>query len=176
MIDAPTPAGRPSLALGTERRPVGTVTRCAAETSRAMFREGVARLPLAFCVVMDPTPAERERTWFRLHDAFPPGWRVGPASYDPARHRWTVSAWSPVGGRRHPPEETLTGVGVDELGAVTDLAMTLEERARADAIAEVDRRGRLAFLTGAEEQSRRLGRSLTEDELNRVLRRFPRGE
>jgi hypothetical protein len=123
--------------------------------------------------MVEPDPAERERTWFRLHDALPLGWRAGPASYDPARHCWTVAAWSPVGGRRHPPKETLMGSGVDELGAVTDLAMTLEERARADAFADVEQRGRLAYLAGAEEESRRLGRPLTGDELERVIRRFP---
>ena len=121
-----------------------------------------------------PSPAERERTWFRLHGALPPGWRAGPASYDPARHRWTVAAWSPVGGRRHPPGETLMGSGVDELAAVTDLAMTLEERARAGAFADIERRGRLAFVAGAEEESRRLGRPLSGDELEQVLRNFPK--
>jgi hypothetical protein len=124
---------------------------------------------------MDPSPVERERTWFRLHAALPKGWRTGPASYDLGRHCWTVAAWSPVGGRRHPPEETLMGSGVDELAAVTDLAMTLEERARADAFAGVEQRGRLAYLAGAEEEFRRLGRPLTDEELERVLRRFPRG-
>ena len=107
---------------------------------------------------MDASPVERERTWFRLHDALPEGWRAGPASYDPARLCWTVAAWSLVGGRRHPPKETLMGSGVDELAAVTDLAMTLEERARTDAFVGVEQRGRLAYLAGAEQESRRLGR------------------
>ena len=66
------------------------------------------------------------------------------------------------------------GSGVDELASVTDLAMTLEERARADAFAGVERRGRLAYLAGAEDESQRLGRPLTARELERVLRRFPR--
>jgi hypothetical protein len=67
------------------------------------------------------------------------------------------------------------GSGVDELAAVTDLAMTLEERARLDAFADIEQRGRLADLAGAEEESRRLGRPLTDVELDRVLRRFPQG-
>jgi len=98
-----------------------------------------------------------------------------PASYHPARHCWTVAAWSPVGGRRHPPEETLIGSGVDELAAVTDLAMTLEERPRTEAFEEIERRGRLAYLAGAEAESRRPGRPLTDAELERVTGRSPRG-
>jgi len=66
------------------------------------------------------------------------------------------------------------GSGVDEHGAVTDLAMTLEERARADDFADVEQRGRLAYLSGAEAESRRLGRPLTGDELEGVIRRFPK--
>ena len=39
---------------------------------------------------------------------------------------------------------------------------------------ERERRIRLAYLGGAEEHSReRLGRGLTEDELERVIRRMP---
>jgi hypothetical protein len=123
--------------------------------------------------VIDPTPAERERAWFRLQAALPPGWRVGPASYDPDRHRRVVNAWSPVGGRRRPSEETIEGEGVDELGAVTDLAMMLEERTRPELVAGIEKRGRLAFVAGAEEESRRSGRPLTDEELQRVFRGFP---
>jgi hypothetical protein len=40
--------------------------------------------------------------------------------------------------------------------------------------ADLDRRLRQAFVEGAEERSRReLGRGLTADELERVLRRYP---
>jgi hypothetical protein len=40
---------------------------------------------------------------------------------------------------------------------------------------ELDRRLRAAFLAGAEEHSRAtLGRGLSEDELRRVIGRFPR--
>jgi hypothetical protein len=67
------------------------------------------------------------------------------------------------------------GSGIDELAAVTDLAMTLEERAKADAFAGIEQRGRLAYLDGAEEESQRLGRPLTDAELERLIRRFPRG-
>jgi hypothetical protein len=122
---------------------------------------------------MEPGPAERERVWVRVQAALPTDWRVGPATYNPGRGRWTVSSWSPVRGRRRPPEHTLTGEAVDEVGAVTDLAMALEERARSKRVDQLDRRGRLAYVAGAEEESRRLGRPLTDEELDRVLRRFP---
>jgi hypothetical protein len=40
--------------------------------------------------------------------------------------------------------------------------------------ADLNRRLRLAFIEGAEERSRaRLGRGLTDEELQRVLRRYP---
>ena len=43
-----------------------------------------------------------------------------------------------------------------------------------DRIRELNRRLRVAFIAGAEERSRReLGRGLTEQELERVLRRYP---
>ena len=57
---------------------------------------------------------------------------------------------------------------------MTDLAIRLDERRRAEKLAEIDRRGRLAYLEGAEDQSRSmLRRALTEDELEGVIRRFP---
>jgi hypothetical protein len=41
-------------------------------------------------------------------------------------------------------------------------------------MAERERRLRLAYIEGAKEQARdALGRGLTEDELERVIRRFP---
>ena len=43
-----------------------------------------------------------------------------------------------------------------------------------DRIRELNRRLRVAFIAGAEEQSQReAGRGLTEQELERVLRRYP---
>jgi hypothetical protein len=68
------------------------------------------------------------------------------------------------------------GSGVDELSAVTDLAVTLEERARADAFSGIEQRGRLAFVAGAEEESRKLGRPLTDKELQRVVTRIPNND
>jgi hypothetical protein len=54
------------------------------------------------------------------------------------------------------------------------LATRLDERQRAEKLAQIDRRGRAAFLEGAETQSRTAeGRSLTIDELQRVMKRYP---
>lgn len=67
----------------------------------------------------------RERVWNAVHDALPTGWRVGPPTYDPEHHRWSVTARSPQPGRRKPPE-TITGTGEDEIAALTYLALALE--------------------------------------------------
>jgi hypothetical protein len=45
---------------------------------------------------------------------------------------------------------------------------------RSDRFRELNRRLRVAFIAGAEERSRReLGRGLSEEELERVLRHYP---
>jgi hypothetical protein len=45
---------------------------------------------------------------------------------------------------------------------------------RTDRFRELNRRLRVAFIAGAEERSlRELGRGLSEEELERVLRRYP---
>ena len=55
-----------------------------------------------------------------------------------------------------------------------DLRNRLDERRRDDKLAEIERRGRAAFLEGAEERSRTVeGRPLTADELERVTRSLP---
>lgn len=60
---------------------------------------------------------------------------------------------------------------------MTDLRIRLDERRRDDKLAEIDRRGRAAFLAGAEERSRTVeGRPLTAAELERVTRRYPVGD
>lgn len=51
---------------------------------------------------------------------------------------------------------------------------SLESISRAARRSELNRRLRRAFLEGAEEQSREAtGRGLTDDELRRILRRYP---
>ena len=55
-----------------------------------------------------------------------------------------------------------------------DLRIRLDERRKAEKLADIDRRGRAAFLSGAEERSRTVeGRPLTADELERVTKRYP---
>ena len=57
---------------------------------------------------------------------------------------------------------------------MVNLRIRLDESFRADKLAEIDRRGRAAYLEGAEAQSQSAeGRPLTADELERVTRRYP---
>ena len=66
--------------------------------------------------------------------------------------------------------------GEDELAAMTDLRIRLDERRRAVKLEAIDRRGRAAFLEGAEAQSHAAeGRPLTTYELKRVTKRYPTG-
>ena len=100
---------------------------------------------------------------------------VGPTSYDPGIGRWSYTARGPHPGRGKMPE-TITGTGEDELAAMIDLRIRLDERRRDEKLAEIDRRGRAAFLEGAEERSRTFeGRPLTAYELERVTKRYPEG-
>ena len=70
--------------------------------------------------------------------------------------------------------KTITGTGEDELAAMIDLAIQLDERRRDEKLADIDRRGRAAFLDGAEERSQATqGRPLTANEQERVTRRYP---
>jgi hypothetical protein len=58
------------------------------------------------------------------------------------------------GRGKHP--ETITGTGEDELAAMTDLRIRLDERHHAAKLPDIDRRGRVAFLDGAENGPGRL--------------------
>jgi hypothetical protein len=59
---------------------------------------------------------------------------------------------------------------------MTDLAIRLNGRRRTEKLAEIDRRGRLVDLEGAEERSRVVeGRPLAAEELRRVTQRYPAG-
>ena len=59
---------------------------------------------------------------------------------------------------------------------MVDLRIRLDERRRAATLADIDRRGRLAYVEGAEAQSQAAaGRPLTADELERVTKRYPEG-
>lgn len=71
---------------------------------------------------------EREAAWAAVMDRLPPGWRVGPPTFDPGRHRWEIVARSPKPpGRRTNPEYVI-GEGDDELAALEDLAAKLGDR------------------------------------------------
>ena len=118
-------------------------------------------------------PAKRERAALDVLDLLPDRWALGPTSYDPGIGRWSYTARGPHPGRGKMPE-TITGTGEDELAAMIDLRIRLAERRRDEKLAEIDRRGRAAFLDGAE---RGLVASwvdgLTADEFERVRSRYP---
>ena len=118
-------------------------------------------------------PAMRERAALDVLALLPEWWAVGRTSYDPGTGRWTWTARGPHPGRGKFPE-TITGTGLDELTAMIDLRIRLDQRRRAEELAEIDRRGRAAFLEGAEQRSQAAeGRPLTADELEPVTRRYP---
>jgi hypothetical protein len=105
----------------------------------------------------------------------PEWWRVGPTSYDPGTGRWSITARGPHPGRGKAPE-TIRGTGEDEVAAMVDLRIRLDERGHAARLVDVEPRGRLAYLEGAEEHSRAVeGRPLAVDELERVTKRYPVG-
>jgi len=72
-------------------------------------------------------PAKRERAALDLLSLLPDRWALGPTSYDPGTGRWTYTARGPHPGRGKPPER-ITGTGYDELAAMTDLRIWLDER------------------------------------------------
>jgi hypothetical protein len=120
-------------------------------------------------------PAIRERAALDLLGRLRDGWRLAPAGHDPGICRWLITARGPHSGRGKAPE-TLTGIGEDELAAMADLLILLDERRRPEEAAGLERRSRLAYVDGAEAQSREVeGRPLTGEELERVTRRYPEG-
>jgi hypothetical protein len=73
---------------------------------------------------------------------------------------------------------TVSGTGETEVDALRDHHDRLRGVPKPDGgrMDELRRRARLAYLEGAEEQSRQtLGRGLTADETKRVFARLPRG-
>jgi len=116
----------------------------------------------------------RHRAWDDIHDLLPAGWQAGPTSYDPGRRRWTVVARGPNSGIRTRSPATISGQGEEEIAALTELVLALRELNRPGQMADLERRARLAYLSGAEEQSQAdHDRGLTESELERVVRRYP---
>jgi len=113
----------------------------------------------------------REAAGSAVHEALPARWHVGPVSFDPGRHAWSVTAHGPLPGRGKAPQ-VVTGTGPDEVAALRDLDDRLRGVPWPDGgrLEELNRRLRQAYVAGAEEQSQRAeGRGLTADELERVL-------
>src|SRR5262245_50159570 len=109
-------------------------------------------------------PGLHERAALDVLARLPEWWRVGPVTYNPGDGRWSVTARGPNGRRLRPPE-TVHGCGEDEIAAMIDLRIRLDERHSAEELEEIERRGRAAFLEGAEERSRTVeGRPLSVDE------------
>jgi len=96
----------------------------------------------------------RERAWNDIHDLLPDGWRVGPTSFVPGRHRSEVSAISPKYSERLRPPVTVTGHGRDdddgELEALTDLAIKLRELRAVLKRVALKEEVRAAYVQGAE--------------------------
>jgi hypothetical protein len=123
----------------------------------------------------DDAVTYREDAWDAVHEALPAGWTVGRPTYDPGVPGWSVTARS-IAYSRHKPPQILTGTGPDEAAALRALDDRLRGVPQPDGsrMAERERRFRLAYLGGAEKQSRdALRRGLTDDELRRIVRRFP---
>jgi hypothetical protein len=115
-----------------------------------------------------------EAAWNALYESLPPRWHIGRPSYDPERRAWAVTAWGPPRGRAHAPQG-VTGTGDDESAALADLDVRLRSipTSHSSRKEELRRRLMLAYIEGAEACSREhSGRSLTGDELERVLMDF----
>jgi hypothetical protein len=117
----------------------------------------------------------RETAWAAVHEALPARWQVGPVSYDPGVRLWGLTARGPHPGRGKTPT-TVSGTGVDEVAALSDLDDRLRgvPKPNGTQMDELRRRIRLAYLEGAEDEWRRSeGRQLTAEEQERVLRQYP---
>jgi hypothetical protein len=116
----------------------------------------------------------RETAWDAVHEALPARWHVGPVTYDPGRHAFSVTARGPHPGRGKAPV-TVSGTGEDEAAALRDLDDRLRGVPKPDGtrLDELRRRLRFAYVDGAEEWTRaNAGRGLTRDELGRVIGRY----
>jgi hypothetical protein len=117
-----------------------------------------------------------DAAWEAAHEALPARWHVGPPTFDPGRHAWSVTARSQTRGHGIPPV-TVSGTGETEVDALRDLDDRLRGVPQPDGgrLEELRRRARLAYVAGAEETWQRLeGRPMTTDELGRVIHRAPR--
>ena len=122
------------------------------------------------------TADAREAAWSAVHEGLRARWQVGPVTYSPERHAWSVTAVGPHPGRGKMPQ-TVSGAGEDETAALRDLNDLLRGIPHPDGgrMDELRRRLRLAYVDGAVEWSREhSGRRLTADELAGVVRRVGR--
>jgi len=110
--------------------------------------------------------------WDALYDSLPPRWHIGRPSYDSDRQAWSVTAWGPL----RKSQDTVVGVGDDDVAALRDLDRRLRRRlprpntSRAE---EFRQQLRMAYVHGAEAFAREAwDRGLSSDELERVIARF----
>ena len=131
---------------------------------------------MAWARLSEMSTDPRETAWFRVHDALPAFWLVGPITFDPGRGQFSVTARAPHPGRGKSPV-TVSGAGHTDVAALVDLHERLTGMARpaddAARRASSNRRLRQAFYQGAEEEASRGGRFLDEVELSRVIVRYP---
>jgi hypothetical protein len=71
---------------------------------------------LAYPVDVNPRDAAWDAPW----EAVPARWTIGPITYDPGRHAFSVTARGPHPGRGKAPV-TGSGTGEDEAAALRDL-------------------------------------------------------
>ena len=98
---------------------------------------------------------------------------LGPTSYDPAPGAGPTRHVDPHPGRGKYPE-TITGTGEDELAAMIDLRLQLDER-RGDRLAPIDRLGSLGGSSGRERSCSEFGRSWDSAEPSGSCRQYPEG-
>jgi hypothetical protein len=117
---------------------------------------------------------DREVAWEAVHEALPARWHIGPVTFDPGRHAFSVTARGPHPGRGKTPV-TVTATGEDETAALRDLDNRLRGVPKPDGgqMDELRRRLRLAYIEGAEGwSSKHVGRGLIEQQLAGVLDRY----
>ncbi len=118
----------------------------------------------------------REAAWFAVHDALPAYSAIGPATFDPGRGAYSITARAPHPGRRKllvrvsGSGETEVAALVELHGRLTGMPRPAEDAARRE---RLNRRLRQAFYQGAEDEGVRQGRPLAVAELEGVLDRYP---
>ena len=60
-------------------------------------------------------------------DSLPPGWRLGPMTYEPRTDGWCAFAFGPQAPTEDAPLECVMGCGADASSAVRDLIARLSD-------------------------------------------------